>query len=40
MVINEKRQAFDLPQPRLEVTEYQIHKAICPGLKLLLLISL
>lgn len=30
MVIAEKRQVFDLPQPRLEVTEYQIHKAICP----------
>lgn len=30
MVITEKRQVFDLPQPRLEVTEYLIHKAICP----------
>jgi len=30
MVVAEKRQVFDLPQPRLEVTEYQIHKAICP----------
>ena len=30
MVIAEKRQVFDLPQPRLEITEYQIHKAICP----------
>ena len=30
MVTTEKRQVFDLPQPRLEVTEYQIHKAICP----------
>ena len=30
LVITEKRQVFDLPQPRLEVTEYQIHKAICP----------
>ncbi len=28
--ISEKRQVFDLPQPKLEVTEYQIHKAICP----------
>jgi len=26
----EKRQVFDLPQPKLEVTEYQIHKAKCP----------
>jgi transposase len=30
MAISEKRQVFDLPRPRLEVTEYQIHKAICP----------
>ena len=30
MIIAEKRQVFDLPQPRLEVTEYQIHKAVCP----------
>jgi transposase len=28
--IAEKRQVFDLPQPKLEVTEYQIHKANCP----------
>jgi transposase len=36
LIITEKRQVFDLPQPRLEVTEYQIHKAICPecGLQL------
>lgn len=27
----EKRQVFDLPQPRLEVTEYQIHKTTCPA---------
>ena len=26
----EKRQVFDLPQPRLEVTEYQLYKVICP----------
>lgn len=26
----EKRQVFDLPEPRLEVTEYLIHKAVCP----------
>ena len=30
MTIAEKRQVFDLPQPKLEVTEYQIHKANCP----------
>lgn len=28
--LSEKRQVFDLPKPRLEVTEYQIHKATCP----------
>lgn len=28
--LTEKRQVFDLPQPRLEVTEYQLHKANCP----------
>ena len=28
--IAERRQVFDLPQPKLEVTEYQIHKANCP----------
>jgi len=28
--IAEKRQVFDLPKPKLEVTEYQIHKASCP----------
>jgi len=28
--LSETRQLFDLPQPKLEVTEYQIHKAICP----------
>jgi len=28
--IAEKRQVFDLPQPKLEVTEYQVHKATCP----------
>jgi transposase len=26
----EKRQVFELPQPTLEITEYQIFKAICP----------
>ena len=26
----EKRQVFDLPKPKLEITEYQIHKAVCP----------
>jgi len=29
-VLSETRQVFDLPQPRLEVTEYQIHKTTCP----------
>ena len=31
LVLSEKRQIFDLPQPKLEVTEYQVHKAICPA---------
>ncbi len=30
MGLSEKRQIFDLPRPRLEVTEYQIYKAKCP----------
>jgi len=30
LILSETRQVFDLPQPRLEVTEYQIHKARCP----------
>ena len=30
LILSETRQVFDLPQPRLEVTEYQIHKAKCP----------
>lgn len=30
MELSEKRQVFDLPQPKLEVTQYQIHKAVCP----------
>lgn len=29
MELSEKRQVFDLPRPKLEVTEYQIHKTIC-----------
>jgi len=29
--LSETRHVFDLPQPHLEVTEYQIHKAICPA---------
>lgn len=28
--LSSKRQVFELPQPKLEVTEYQIHKAKCP----------
>ena len=31
LVLAEKRQVFDLPQPRLEITEYQIFKAYCPS---------
>ncbi len=31
LVLSEKRQVFDLPKPRLEVTEYQIQKGKCPG---------
>jgi transposase len=30
LVLSEKRQVFDLPKPKLEITEYQIHKAVCP----------
>ena len=30
LILSETRQVFDLPQPCLEVTEYQIHKATCP----------
>jgi len=30
LVLSETRQVFDLPQPKLEVTEYLIHKATCP----------
>ena len=26
----EKRQVFELPPPKLEITEYQIYKALCP----------
>ena len=26
----EKRQVFNLPKPKLEINEYQIHKAVCP----------
>jgi transposase len=28
--LSSKRQVFELPQPKLEVTEYQIHTAQCP----------
>jgi transposase len=31
MRLAEKRQVFDFPKPRLEVTEYQIFKASCPS---------
>lgn len=33
--LSSKRQVFELPKPKLEVTEYHIHKATCPkcGLK-------
>lgn len=30
LILSEKRQVFDLPQPKLEITEYQIFKASCP----------
>ncbi len=30
LILSEKRQVFDLPKPKLEITEYQIHKAVCP----------
>ncbi len=30
LALAEKRQVLDLPQPKLEVTEYQLHKAKCP----------
>ncbi|MBW6500252.1 MAG: transposase [Bacteroidales bacterium] len=30
LILAEKRQVFDLPQPKLEITEYQIFKAYCP----------
>jgi len=30
LTLAEKRQVFDLPKPKLEVTEYQLHKANCP----------
>lgn len=28
--IAEKRQVFDMPQPKLDITEYRIHKCTCP----------
>jgi len=31
LMLAEKRQVFDLPQPKLEITEYQIFKAFCPA---------
>ncbi|HPE74642.1 MAG TPA: IS66 family transposase [Draconibacterium sp.] len=30
LVLAEKRQIFELPLPKLEITEYQIFKALCP----------
>jgi transposase len=30
LILAEKRQVFDFPKPKLEVTEYQIFKASCP----------
>jgi len=30
LILAEKRQVFDTPQPKLEITEYQIFKACCP----------
>ena len=30
LALAERRQVFDLPKPRLEITEYQIHKGTCP----------
>jgi len=30
LILSEKRQVFDLPQPKLEITEYQIFKACRP----------
>lgn len=30
LILSEKRQVFDLPQPQLRVTEYQVHQAKCP----------
>lgn len=31
LILAEKRQVFDLPEPKLEITEYQIFKASCPA---------
>jgi len=31
LILAEKRQVFDIPQPKLEITEYQIFKACCPA---------
>jgi transposase len=30
LVLSETRQVFDIPEPKLEVTEYQIYKGECP----------
>ena len=29
-LLSSKRQVFELPKPKLEITEYQLHKATCP----------
>ena len=31
LILAEKRQVFDLPEPKLEITEYQIFKTCCPA---------
>jgi transposase len=31
LILAEKRQVFDLPEPKLEITEFQIFKACCPA---------
>lgn len=31
LTLAERRQVFELPKPRLEITEYQVHRATCPS---------